>query len=200
VVLVAFITALATYQPPAEGAPPGEASDTVTKVALTLLIAAYLGLLPSFVAQLRWPATERLADPQTQAAVALALAIFVPKSCDSGAYFTGRLLGRHKMTPVLSPGKTWEGFAGGLAGAVLAAVLINRLGPALPGGDRTDLVAAGFGLTVGVVAVLGDLAESLLKRQYRRKDASHVMPGFGGVLDVVDSILFAAPVSYCWLA
>jgi phosphatidate cytidylyltransferase len=186
IVLAAFILALATYQP-APDSP--DASDTVTKLALALFLASYLGLLPTFLAQLRWVNREPV--------VALALAIFIPKCCDTGAYTVGRLVGRHKMTPVISPGKTWEGLAGGLVTAMAAAVAINRLGPALPG---SDLTAVGFGLTVGGAGVLGDLAESLLKRQYRHKDASHAMPGFGGVLDVVDSIVFAAPVAYCWLA
>jgi phosphatidate cytidylyltransferase len=194
VVLAAFILALATYQL-APVSP--DTSDTVTKLALALFLASYLGLLPSFLAQLRWPASVRAADANTHAVVALALAIFIPKCCDTGAYTVGRLVGRHKMTPVISPGKTWEGLAGGLVTAMAAAVAINRLGPALPG---SDLTAVGFGLTVGGAGVLGDLAESLLKRQYRQKDASHTMPGFGGVLDVVDSIVFAAPVAYCWLA
>ena len=185
VVLAAFVLALATYQAAPESP---DASNTVTKLALTLFLASYLGLLPSFLAQLRW--TNR------EAVVALALAIFIPKACDTGAYTVGRLVGRHKMTPVISPGKTWEGLAGGLVTAVAVAVGINRLGPALPG---SDLTAVGFGLTVGGAGVLGDLAESLIKRQYRQKDASHTMPGFGGVLDVVDSIVFAAPVAYCWL-
>ncbi len=189
VVLAAFLAGLATFRPPAE---TGPAEDAVVRVALALFLAAYLGLLPSFVAQLRWPPD----GVDARAVLALALAIFVPKICDSGAYTVGRLIGRHKMTPVISPGKTWEGLAGGLVVAVAAAVGLNRLGPVLP----SDLVAAGFGLTVGGAAVVGDLAESLMKRQYRHKDASHVMPGFGGVLDVVDSIVFAAPVAYCWLA
>ena len=196
VVLAAFLTALATYHPPSDIAPPGTASDTVTRLALALFLAAYLGILPGFLAQLRWPAGDRAGDPGKQAALALALAIFIPKCCDIGAYTVGRLVGRHKMAPVISPGKTWEGLAGGLVTAAVAAVAINRLGPVLPGCDWT---AVGFGLTVGGAGVFGDLAESLIKRQYRQKDASHVMPGFGGVLDVVDSIMFAAPVAYCWL-
>src|SRR5205807_9869851 len=87
--------------------------------------AAYLGLLPSFLIQLRW-----LQDPSPEAGVvAVALAIFVPKCCDIGAYFTGRLLGRHRMTPVLSPKKTGEGAAGGLLTAVGVAIALDRLGP-----------------------------------------------------------------------
>jgi phosphatidate cytidylyltransferase len=98
------------------------------------------------------------------------------------------------MTPLLSPKKTWEGLVGGLAAAVATAWAINRLGAGL-----SDLAAMGLGLTAGLAGVLGDLAESLIKRDCQRKDASRVMPGFGGVLDVVDSVLFAAPLTYCWL-
>ncbi|HKB41440.1 MAG TPA: phosphatidate cytidylyltransferase [Gemmataceae bacterium] len=199
VILAAFVTGLATYQPPAESV-NGLAPDTVVRVALATFLAGYLGVLPSFIAQLRWPASERAGDANTQAVLAMAMAIFIPKCCDTGAYTLGRLIGRHKMSPAISPGKTWEGLAGGLTTAVVAAVILNRLGPVLPGdGVVSDLAAVGFGLTVGGAGVLGDLAESLIKRQYRQKDASHAMPGFGGVLDVVDSIVFAAPVAYCWL-
>lgn len=180
VILAAFLVEMATFHEPGE---------SVTHIATVVWVAGYLGLLPCFLAQLRW-----LDDP-SRGTAALALAIFVPKCCDTGAYFTGRLLGRHQMAPVLSPKKTWEGAAGGLIASVLAAIGINRLGPAL----ADDWLAAGFGATVGLAGLLGDLAESLIKRDCRRKDASQVMPGFGGVLDVVDSIIFAAPVAYWWL-
>ena len=133
--------------------------------------------------------------PEGDGVPALSLAIFVPKCCDIGAYFTGRVLGCHRMSPILSPKKTWEGLAGGLTAAILVAVGLNRYKAVLP----NDLVAAGFGLTVGVAGVLGDLAESLIKRDCRQKDASQVVPGFGGVLDVVDSVVYAAPVVYLWL-
>jgi phosphatidate cytidylyltransferase len=85
-----------------------------------------------------------------------------------------------------------------LLAAVLAAVGIDRLGPA---GvlDENAFFEIGFGISVGVAGMLGDLAESLIKRDCRQKDASHVVPGFGGVLDVVDAVLFAAPVAYWWL-
>jgi phosphatidate cytidylyltransferase len=178
--LATLLIAMAHYHEKDE---PGQ---FVNQIGLTLLIVLYLGFLPCFLAQLRW---------MPRGLGAVALTIFVPKCCDSGAYFTGRLLGRHRMTPVLSPKKTWEGFAGGIASAMLGAWAIHRAAPSLPSGD---LGALGFGVTVGVAGVLGDLAESLIKRDTRRKDASHVMPGFGGVLDVIDSIIFAAPVAYCW--
>jgi len=178
-ILVAFLVEMATFREP---------GGSVVRIALTVWMVAYLGLLPSFLAQLRWL-------PDGRGLTALSLAIFVPKACDIGAYFTGRFLGRHKMSPVLSPKKTWEGLAGGLVLATLVALALNRYAPVLTG----DLAAIGFGLTVGGAGVLGDLAESLIKRDCRQKDASLVVPGFGGVLDVIDAVLFAAPVAYGWL-
>jgi phosphatidate cytidylyltransferase len=157
-------------------------------------MTAYLGLLPSFLVQLRW--LDAATTTPRDARAALALAIFIPKCCDIGAYFTGRLLGRHPMSPLLSPKKTWEGLMGGLLLSATVAVAMNRSLSVVPGGDVS---AAAFGLVVGGVGALGDLAESLIKRDCRRKDASNVMPGFGGVLDVIDSIVFAAPVAYYWL-
>ncbi len=177
IVLAAFVVEMVLFQQP---------GDSVIRIALTVWLAAYLGLLPSFFAQLRW------LDHGT---LALALAIFVPKCGDAGAYFVGRFLGRHPMTPLLSPKKTWEGLAGGLVASVVAALVISQLGPVL----SNLWWAALFGLVVGVAAVLGDLAESLIKRNSGKKDASSVLPGMGGVLDLVDSILFAAPVVYWWL-
>src|SRR5947209_9544644 len=153
---------------------------------------AYLGVLPGFLIRLRWP----MSSESNTGAVALALAVFVPKVCDIGAYFTGRLLGRHKMTPRLSPGKTWEGAAGGLAAAVGVSFALQGVAPVIPGGPA-GVVA--FGLTVGAAGIFGDLAESLIKRDCQRKDASAIVPGFGGVLDVIDSVVFAAPVCYWWL-
>jgi phosphatidate cytidylyltransferase len=130
--------------------------------------------------------------------------ILVVKLGDIGAYTLGRLFGRHKMAPVLSPGKTWEG----ALGAVLAACLGGWLSgfwlvPAMTTATGTVetwrwLV---YGVLVGVFGLLGDLAESLIKRDVGRKDSSTWMPGFGGVLDILDSILFAAPVAYlCWVS
>lgn len=187
VVLLGFLVEMATFRPPSQIAETSAAGSGSVVIRLSLLVwkTVYLGLLPSFLMQLRWLNVT-----------ALALGIFIPKCCDIGAYFTGRLLGRHPMSPVLSPKKTWEGVAGGLILSAAAAVAINRPLSVVPGGDPG---AAAFGLVVGGAGVLGDLAESMLKRDCRRKDASQMMPGFGGVLDVIDSIIFAAPIAYYWL-
>jgi phosphatidate cytidylyltransferase len=188
VVIVAFLAEMAAFRGPGESVP---------RVALTVWIAAYLGLLPAFFVQLRWLESAPGDAGIDRGTLALALAAFVPKCADIGAYFTGRLLGRHRMAPVLSPKKTWEGAVGGVAASIAAAIGINRLGPVLQHGIWAEV---GFGLTVGVTGILGDLAESLIKRDRGQKDASLAVPGFGGVLDVIDSIIFAAPVAYCWLA
>ncbi|MBI3823840.1 MAG: phosphatidate cytidylyltransferase [Planctomycetes bacterium] len=181
--LLAFLYEMAGYFGPGR---------SVERIALTWLIVGYLGFLPCFFAQIRWLTEDHSANSWR-----LALAVFVPKCCDTGAYFVGRLIGKHKMTPVLSPKKTWEGAVGGMISAVAAAIAIDRCGPATI--LRHDLLwEIGFGLTVGIAGMLGDLAESLIKRDCQTKDASTVMPGFGGVLDVVDAIIFAAPIAYLW--
>jgi phosphatidate cytidylyltransferase len=108
---------------------------------------------------------------------------------DTAAFYTGLSLGRKKLYPEVSPGKTWEGTIGGLAGAVIAGVIVGRwLLPEVKTGSL-----AGLALILGVVGVLGDLFESMLKRQAQIKDASNLLPGHGGMLDRLDSLLFAAP-------
>jgi phosphatidate cytidylyltransferase len=188
VVLVVFLVEMARFREP---------GTSVVRMGLTVWVTAYLGVLPSFFAQLRWLGGTSAEGSAPRSTLALALAIFVPKCGDIGAYFTGRLLGRHQMSRILSPKKTWEGAAGATVASVLVAVGIQALGPVLRGGW---CAAVGFGLTVGTAGLLGDLAESLVKRDCQQKDASQVMPGFGGLLDVVDAVIFAAPVAYWWVA
>ena len=171
-----------------------ESGAATHRVAFSIFTWVYLGLLSSFLAQLRWSPSGT--EWKNRAALALALTIFVPKCCDIGAYLIGRRFGRHRMTPRLSPKKTWEGAAGGLALAIVVALFGSWFG------DRPAwfwLKAIGFGLTIAIAGMLGDLAESMLKRDSQKKDASQAIPGFGGVLDVIDSLLFAAPVAYVWL-
>lgn len=185
VVLLSFCWEMRTF------AEPGH---SVERMARTVWLVAYLGVLPCFLAQQRWFFPTSRPEMGT---AALALTIFSAKCCDIGAYLTGRLVGKHRMTPVLSPKKTWEGAAGGLTFAMLTAVGLDRLGP-VPLLRANLALELGFGFTVGAAGMLGDLAESLIKRDFQRKDASAVVPGFGGVLDVVDALLFAAPVAYLW--
>jgi len=113
------------------------------------------------------------------------------KSCDIGAYFTGKLIGRHKWIPSISPGKTWEGLSGGIILAVIVASLFAYW---------FDIIeysrAVLFGLAIAVSGQLGDLLESMLKRDAQSKDSGALVPEFGGMLDLLDSPLLAAPVAY----
>ena len=183
VVLAAFLHEIYHYRGP---------GNVTARLAMTTWVVAYLGLLPSFLLKMRW-----LDGDPAHTGWLLMLVIFVPKCGDIGAYFTGRLLGRTPFSPRISPKKTWEGFFGGLTLAALTAVGINAAVPIFRYGT---MEAVGFGVVIGTAGVLGDLAESLVKRDGGAKDASRRLPGFGGLLDVMDSILFAAPVAYLWLA
>lgn len=181
--IAAFLVEMATYRGP---------GANTARVANAVLVVAYLGLLPSYFLQLRW----LFADVEL-GSLALAATIFVPKCGDIGAYFTGKAIGRRPFSPTLSPKKTWEGFCGGLLFAVGTAVGLSFAGPLFAGGI---MEAAGFGLAVGLAGVFGDLAESMVKRDAGTKDAARSIPGFGGVLDVIDSVVFAGPVAYVWFA
>ena len=124
--------------------------------------------------------------------------IVVSKFSDMGAYLTGSVIGKHKMVPHISPAKTWEGFGGALAWSLLASYGLHALMPvklALLHG--IDLLVLGLGLSVA--AVIGDLAESILKRSTGVKDSGRMLPGIGGVLDLIDSLLFTAPLLFFYL-
>lgn len=126
--------------------------------------------------------------------------LLVVKSCDIGAYFTGKAIGRHKLIPWLSPGKTWEGLIGGMIFAAIVATLGLRGVSAL---DVRPVPAPLWGVLVGlsfaVVGQAGDLIMSLFKRDAGLKDSGRSLPGFGGILDVLDSPLLVAPLAYWWL-
>lgn len=111
---------------------------------------------------------------------------------DSGAYFAGKALGKHKLVPKISPGKTWEGLIGGLAAAAgFAALATYWFFPELPYKWSVPLA-----MVMAAVSVLGDLAESAMKRGAGAKDAANILPGHGGLLDRLDSLLFNAPILY----
>jgi phosphatidate cytidylyltransferase len=122
---------------------------------------------------------------------ALVLFLFVLIwTADSGAYFAGRAWGVRKLSPQVSPGKTWAGVGGAMAGALLCALLLDYLGLVTPGLPALLLLC----LLVTAVSIGGDLFESLLKRQAQVKDSGSLLPGHGGALDRIDSLLAAAPV------
>ena len=157
--------------------------DALRQVAATVLAVVYLGVAGSFILSIR-----------TLGVAHLVIFLAAVKFTDIGAYFTGMAVGRHKMIPWLSPGKTWEGLFGGLvAAAVVSAVLARSLGALSP--EIAWRHALVFGVVMGVAGQFGDLCESLLKRSANVKDSGAVVPEFGGVLDLIDSPLLAAPVA-----
>lgn len=168
---------------------------TIATISGTIFVVAYIGLLGSFMIQMRWM------SGRGGGLLPLAYLISCAKGADTGAYLTGRLIGRHKLCPWLSPNKTIEGALGGLALSVGISLLISWIAQKhleLPGLDPWTAVF--YGLVIGVVGQLGDLVESMIKRDCEQKDASSAVPGFGGVLDVLDSLIFAGPVAYLfWL-
>jgi len=166
-------------------------------VATAVFVVTYIGLLGSFLVQLR------LHGDNDRGVAAFLSVIVVAKMSDVGAYLTGHLMGRHKMAPLLSPGKTIEGAVGGIVFSCLASWLMFAwLIPWWVGDNEaaTSAVAAlAFGAIVAATGMLGDLAISLLKRDAGQKDSSRMLPGLGGVLDVIDSVLTAAPAGFaCW--
>lgn len=123
------------------------------------------------------------------------LALLGTWAADTFAYFAGRLLGRHKLYPIISPAKTLEGAVGGLLGAIAAAFVVGWFLPlGLPVGQTVAL-----GIITALFGMLGDLVESMLKRSTGVKDSSHLIPGHGGVLDRFDAVMFAAPAVYYYL-
>lgn len=176
---------------------PGDRSASLQSWALTITGTLYIAwLLSSFIMlrQLTLPLHEGwlefLAIPAGARWVFLVLAITWLQ--DTAAFFAGRAFGRHPMAPVLSPKKTWEGFVGGWLASILTAIIaVPLLGLPL-----SYLAAGLIGAVAGMVGPLGDLGESLIKRQIGVKDSGQLIPGHGGILDRMDSLLFVGPVVY----
>jgi len=124
--------------------------------------------------------------------------VIITKFSDTGAYVVGSLIGKHKMIPRISPGKTWEGFGGAIAISMLASVVyVHFLGHKMPEMNwKHALIIGGL---LGLAAVMGDLVESLFKREAGVKDSGKWFPGIGGILDLLDSLLFNAPIMYLYL-
>lgn len=156
-------------------------SDVLANCGASYFSIIYLGLLAACVIALRidfgpWH---------------LLMFIFVIKSADIGAYSFGTLFGKHKFSPKISPGKTWEGMAGAVAAAIIVAICF-----AVSCDIMSPWSAAIFGFCFAFIGQMGDLAESMLKRDAQQKDSANNVPGFGGILDILDSLLPAAPFAY----
>ena len=165
----------------------------ITTAALTLLGLVYAAFLFNFVALIAFmPGSAEVNR------FLLIYLLAVTKFSDVGAYVIGSLIGRHKMIPRISPGKTWEGFAGAiLTSLVISIALVHWLGGTTHALSFTDSIV--LGLLLPLISVVGDLAESVIKRDASIKDSGHTIPGIGGALDLIDSILFTAPVLYFYM-
>ena len=161
--------------------------------AVTMFIAMYTGGALSFAYDLRY---HNYAIGRVGQCLVLLFPVWLTWSSDTGAYFVGRLLGRTKLMPSVSPAKTVEGALGGVALSVVMAWLFVRY-LLVPYGQLglSPLGIVLFGTMIAIAAQMGDLFESLLKREAAVKDSSNLLPGHGGVLDRVDSLLFVLPVA-----
>jgi len=185
-VMLAFLGEMARYKKP---------GGATANLAMAIFGMVYVGVMLAFVVQLRL----------VFGVAALASLVIVVKLGDIGAYAAGSLFGRHKMATILSPGKTIEGAAGAVLFATIGAwATFKWLVPWLAVTSPSDATGSCygwliFGLLVAIAGIFGDLAESLIKRDFGCKDSSRWIPGFGGVMDILDSVLLAAPVAYlCW--
>lgn len=173
-----------------------KAHQTMENIATTLMILFYGGGLAGFIVKLR------MEIGAFEGVLLVMFFILIVKMTDTGAFFAGMHWGRHKMIPWLSPKKTWEGFWGGLITAILVSIGVGTLllaGGLLPESANALGYPWGlllFGLLMALVSVAGDLCASLLKRDAAVKDSGNSLPGLGGVLDILDSPLLAAPVAW----
>ena len=126
---------------------------------------------------------------QPQGAWLILMVVAVVACADIGAYFSGRAFGKHKLAPAVSPGKSWEGFWGGLGCSMLLALVVAHA----TNGDNWWILLA-LVIPTSLASVLGDLVESMIKRHRGLKDSSHILPGHGGLMDRLDSLTAAAPV------
>jgi len=187
-ILVLFFLATYRYRE------PGASMETLSA---ELMIVSYIGVLLGVVAQLRWVASSEAGY------LVIGSLLIVTKGGDVGAYTFGRLFGRRKLVPLLSPGKTWAGAVGALVGSALGAMLwLHFATPVFTPLGKTTWQppdwwwSALYGLLLGTTGLIGDLCESLIKRDVGKKDSSTLLPGFGGLLDLMDSVLYAGPVAY----
>lgn len=168
--------------------------ETITHMAGTLLSTLYLGGLAWFLMALRVKQSAH-PDRYSGTTMIIVMILLVVKCTDIGAYFGGRAFGKHKLIFWLSPGKTWEGLGFGLLTAGLVGMICAHwINP--PNYHLEWWKGLIFGIVIGGIGQLGDLLESLMKRDAEVKDSGSLIPGFGGVLDVTDSPLLAAPFAY----
>jgi phosphatidate cytidylyltransferase len=163
----------------------------IAAIAATLFGLMYVPWLLNFTQKINF-------FPNVEGRFFLLYFILVTKFSDMGAYSVGSLIGRHKMIPRISPGKTWEGFGGAIVVSTAASlVFIHFFGDKMAGMNWLHAIV--LGVLLSLTAVIGDLIESLFKREAGVKDSGKFFPGIGGILDLLDSLLFNAPIMYLYL-
>jgi phosphatidate cytidylyltransferase len=163
----------------------------ILAISTTLFGLMYVPWLLNFIQKINF-------FPRVDGHYYLLYFVLITKFSDTGAYSVGSLIGKHKMIPRISPGKTWEGFGGAILFSVLSSVIfVHFLGHKMPGMDLRHAII--LGIILGLCAVVGDLIESLFKREAGVKDSGKFFPGIGGILDLLDSLLFNAPIMYLYL-
>jgi phosphatidate cytidylyltransferase len=160
-------------------------ASATTSFSVTLLGVVWVGAGLGFILRIR--------DIPEFGFWAVMAVLFTVFAADTGAFFVGRTLGRHKLAPAISPAKSWEGFVGGFVAAIAMAFVILYK-------DRDDFLtipqSLGLGAAIAFASVLGDLFESAVKRDLTVKDSGRLLGGHGGMLDRLDSVLWAAPVAF----
>ena len=164
-------------------------------LASTLFGLVYVGLMLQFLVRVLTPQPGDIVSPDGRLLLCLWL-IVVAKTCDTGALLAGLAFGRHPLAPQISPKKTWEGAIGGVAASVLIGTIGAWLASSQIGPCLTPSRAALVAVPVATVAIVSDLIESILKRNAAIKDSGSSIPGIGGIFDISDSLLLAAPVGY----
>jgi phosphatidate cytidylyltransferase len=174
----------------------GSKAGAIETIATTLFGLMYVPWLLNFIAKIQF---FILPPPlEGQGKIYVFYFILVTKFSDTGAYIVGSLIGKHKMIPRISPGKTWEGFIGAILFSTGASLIFARCAHDRMAGMNWKHAIV-LGALLGVCAVVGDLIESLFKREAGVKDSGGVFPGIGGILDLLDSLLFNAPIMYLYL-
>ena len=163
----------------------------ILAISTTLFGLMYVPWLLNFIQKINF-------FPKVEGHYYLLYFMLITKFSDTGAYTVGSLIGKHKMIPRISPGKTWEGFVGAIVVSTLASLVFTHfLGHKMHGMNWKHAII--LGVILSVSAVVGDLIESLFKREAGVKDSGHFFPGIGGILDLLDSLLFNAPLMYMYL-
>ncbi len=170
----------------------------VEALSSTLFGLVYVALLLQYLVRIVTPAPGDTIPADGRLVLCLWV-VAVAKFCDVGALLTGLAIGRHKMAPLTSPKKTWEGAAGGVVVAMGVGALVAWLGRSVIPHSMTPLRAALLAAPVASVAILSDLVESVIKRRADHKDSGDGVPGIGGMFDLSDSLILAAPVGYLLL-